>query len=89
MATTAEFEAHLAEFCKLNSISMSDPFLWSDILSYCLLSAYMPAEFIWANRLRPWNWEAIKQRYSLGAAMSVYRGKSWTWRQFLAYHSHT
>lgn len=85
MEDKARFEAHLADFCRINSISMSDPFLWSDILSHSLLFSYMPAEFIWEQRLRPWNWAEIKRRYQIGAAMSIYRGKSWSWRQFLVH----
>lgn len=86
MSSKARFEAYLTEYCKLNNISMSDPYIWSDLLFHCLFED-MPAEFVWENRLRPWNWTAIKHRYKIGAAMSVYRGKPWTWRRFIAYHS--
>jgi hypothetical protein len=83
MDSKAIFEEHLATFCKLNAISMSDPSIWSDVLSHGLLGVYMPAEFVWENRKRPWDWEEIKRRYEAGSVMFVYRGKSWSWQQLL------
>lgn len=81
--TTEAFQERVTNFCKTAAIGWSDPFLWSDILSKGLFSTYMPAEYVWQNRTRPWDWPAIEKMYAVGPFMAKYRVENWSYRYML------
>jgi hypothetical protein len=79
------FEERLDMFCALNRMSIDDPFLWRELLSNGLVGGgvYMPFEFVWIHRHRPWDWGALATRYLLAARAHGVRNKSWSYSRFL------
>lgn len=79
------FEERLYTFYTISRISYDDPVLWYDLLSNGFVGggAYMPFEFVWNNRLRPWNWDALKRKYDIAAYAQTVRDKSWSYNRLL------
>jgi hypothetical protein len=77
------FETKLDMFITVSKLSYNDSMLWYDILSNGFIPTYMPAEFVWKNRHRPWDWQNIQTQYELGAFMYVHRKESWSYRYML------
>jgi hypothetical protein len=79
------FEERLDSFCVMSRLSKEDPILWYDLLSNGFVGGgtYMPLEFVWNNRHRPWNWDALKLRYDLATYAHTVRDKSWSYSRVL------
>jgi hypothetical protein len=77
------FESKLDTFVRLSKLSYNDNILWYDILSKGLLPTYMPVEFVWKNRQKPWDWQCIQKEYKIGSFMYACRNESWSYRYML------
>ncbi len=77
------FESKLDIFVRLSKLTYNDNILWYDILSKGLLPTYMPVEFIWKNRHKPWDWQCIQKEYKIGPFMYACRNESWSYRYML------
>ena len=81
------FETKLDYFCRLSRLDKNDNLLWFDLLSKGLIG-YVPDEFIWKYRVKPWDWEAIKKDYLIGKFMHKYREENWPYKYMMhEFHS--
>lgn len=83
MDPIAIFEEKVDTFCSYSKLSRSDPFVWREILSHGLLSAYMPAEFVWKYRYQAWDWPVLVKQYAHGGFMFMLRNKNMSYKELL------
>ena len=81
------FQFKLDSFIRLSRLDKNDNVLWFDLLSKGILG-YMPIEFIWNNRTKPFDWASIQKSYPIGEFMQKYRNESWSYRYMMnEFHS--
>lgn len=79
------FEDKFSAFCILNRLSKDDPFVWNILLSHGLVGGgtYMPFEFVWNTRHRPWDWDVLKSSYELAEYAHSMRDRPWSYSRLL------